>query len=656
MLESESPGAEGGCDDSEGVHAAGSGDAGEGTVCLVQAVRLPARHAKLVRAKVTGKEGYSLTCFKPDLEELGTKGLVMSEAAVELDEGNCVVMVLENHTLDPVEVEEGLVLGRVQEAKIPGEPEEESSGVVAAVVPDDFTEARLQRLRESLSLDGANLTAEERKQLETLVMEFADVFAVDSSELGSTDLVTHSINTGESPPIKQPARRMPFALRRTVEELVQQMLEQGVIEPSHSPWSSPVVLVEKKDRSHRFCVDYRRLNSVTKMDVFPLPRIDDILDTLAGAQYFTTLDLASGFWQVKMDAESQEKTAFVTHSGLYDFKVMPFGLCNSPATFQRLIETVLMGLIPQSCMGYIDDLLATGKTFSEHLANLRAVFERLRAANLRLKPVKCHFGMAKVDYLGYVVSREGIAPDSGKVKAVSDFPCPQDVRTLRSFLGLASYYRRFVPGFSVVANPLFALTKKEVEFKWSSSCEEAFQVLKNLLINAPVLAFPVFDRGFVLDTDASGVGLGAVLAQKQDDGAVRPIAYASRTLQKHEQNYGVTVLEALGVVWAVRHFRHYLYGYHCDVYTDHEALKSLLNTPHPSGKLARWGLALQEVDLSIFYRPGKKNVWQMRCPDHPFRERTRCWFRRRTWLSQQRAGRAAYLQKQAAALPCRLSC
>ena len=216
--------------------------------------------------------------------------------------------------------------------------------------------------------------------------------------------------------------------------------------------------------------------------------------------------------------------------------------------------------------------------------------------------------MAKVDYLGYVVSREGIAPDSGKVKAVSDFPRPQDVRTLRSFLGLASYYRRFVPGFSVVANPLFALTKKEVEFKLSSSCEEAFQALKNLLINAPVLAFPVFDRGFVLDTDASGVGLGAVLAQKQDDGAVRPIAYASRTLQKHEQNYGVTELEALGVVWAVRHFRHYLYGYHCDVYTDHEALKSLLNTPHPSGKLARWGLALQEVDLSIFYRPGKKNV------------------------------------------------
>ena len=242
----------------------------------------------------------------------------MSEAAVELDEGNCVVMVLENHTLEPVEVEEGLVLGRVQEAKIPDEAEGESSSVVAAVMPE---EARLQRLRESLSLDEANLTAEERKQLETkqletLVMEFADVFAVDSSELGSTDLVTHSINTGESPPIKQPARRTPFALRRTVEELVQ-----------HSPWSSPVVLVEKKDGSHRFCVDYRRLNSVTKMDVFPLPRIDDILDTLAGARYFTTLDLASGFWQVKMDAESQEKTAFVTHS---EFKVMPFGLCNSP--------------------------------------------------------------------------------------------------------------------------------------------------------------------------------------------------------------------------------------------------------------------------------------------------------------------------------------
>ena len=225
-----------------------------------------------------------------------------------------------------------------------------------------------------MKFDPSNLTEEEADQLNDLLVEYADVFVLDSSELGMTDLVTHAIDTGDSVPIKQAARRVPFALRKTVEDMVQNMLEQGVIKPSSSPWFSPVVFVEKKDGSKRFCVDYRRLNSVTKMDVFPLPRVDDTLDSLAQSQYFTTLDLASGFWRVHMDASSQEKTAFATHSGLYEFKVMPFGLCNSPATFQRLMESVLSGLTQNICMVYIDDVLVIGKNFTEHLDNLRKVF------------------------------------------------------------------------------------------------------------------------------------------------------------------------------------------------------------------------------------------------------------------------------------------
>ena len=272
-------------------------------------------------------------------------------------------------------------------------------------------------------------------------------------------MVTHTIDTGDSPPIKQQARRVPFALRHVVEDMVADMLEQGVVEPSRSPWSSPVVLVEKKDGSKRFCVDYRRLNSVTKMDVYPLPRIDDTLDSLAGCQYFTTLDLASGFWQVRMHPDSQEKTAFTTHTGLYEFTVMPFGLCNSPATFQRLMEGVLAGLTPDTCLVYIDDVLVVGRTFEEHLENLRKVLERLRVAGLRLKPVKCIFAGSKVVYLGFVVSREGISPDPA---AVRNFPQPRDVKALRSCLGLTSYYRRFISGFSVMASPMFTLTKKDV--------------------------------------------------------------------------------------------------------------------------------------------------------------------------------------------------
>ena len=402
-------------------------------------------------------------------------------------------------------------------------------------------------------------------------------------------------------------RRTPFALRKKIEEMIQEMLERGVVTYSHSPWASPVVLVAKKDGTTQFCVDYRRLNSITRMDTFPLPRIDDSLDLLANTAYFTTLDLMSGYWQVGMDPESQPKTAFCSHSGLYEFTVMPFGLCNAPATFQRLMETVLAGLARDKCLVYLDDILVMGKNFEEHLSNLREVFGRLRKAGLRLKPGKCHLAKREVAYLGYRVSNRGIIADSSKVTAVKEFPIPGNVKQLRSFLGLASYYRRFIMGFSKIATPLFNLTCKDTKFVWNPQCQDTFDHLKNLLVNAPLLVYPDFTKDFVLETDASGSGLGAVLAQEQENGLIAPIAFASRTLQKHEQNYGVTELEALGAVWAIKHFRPYLYGHTCNLYTDHEALKSLLNTPHPSGKLARWGLAIQELDLHIHYRPGRLN-------------------------------------------------
>ena len=401
---------------------------------------------------------------------------------------------------------------------------------------------------------------------------------------------------------------MPFSLRNKVVELVQGMLEQGIVEPSKSSWASPVVLVRKKDGSMRFCVDYRKLNAVTKLDVFPLPRIDDTLDLLAQNHYFSTLDLASGHWQVYMDSESREKSAFITSSGLYEFNSMPFGLCNAPATFQRLMEVVLKRLTRECCMVYLDDILVMGRTFTEHLMNLQEVFSRLRSAKLTLKPQKCKLVRQTVEYLGHIISEDGVAADPAKVEAAQQFPTPTDLKSLRSFLGLASYYRRFIPNFSRVAGPLFTLTRKGVDFCWTAQCQSTFEKIKELLTGTTVLVFPNFDREILLETDASIKGLGAVLAQQQDDSRVRPIAYASRTLQPHEKNYGVSELEALGVVWALKHFRHYIYGYRCRVFTDHEALKALLNTPHPSGKLARWGMAIQELDLEIIHRAGKPNV------------------------------------------------
>ena len=594
-------------------------------VRLLQAVRLPARHKKLLKAKVEGSADGPCALFEPE-PELRAE-LSMPEALVKPDSSCLVTLVMENSGFEPTRLKKGRILGQLHPASVLSDqepqphPTEPLQGVEAnprlaytysqpltATTSGNLpTSSRMQRLLEILHLDSSVLSTHEVKCLQDFIVQHEDVFALDNSELGTTDLVTHSIDTGDQPPIRQPVRRTPFALRSKVDEMVKEMIDQGVVQPSHSPWASPIALVKKKDGGTRFCVDFRRLNAITKQDVFPLPRIDDTLDLLSSAKYFTTLDLASGYWQVKMAPESQEKTAFTTYSGLYEFTVMPFGLCNAPATFQRLMETVLAGLARKTCMVYIDDILIFSKTFEEHLTHLEEVFNRLRQAGLRLKLKKCTFAQPKVEYLGHVVTRNGIEVDPKKVEAVKGFPQPTNLKTLRSFLGLASYYRRFIPNFSREARPLHSLTCKNAQFVWTPTCQQAFDKLKQLLTDAPVLAFPNFEQDFILETDASGEGLGAVLAQKHQDGGIRPVAFASRTLQPHEKNYGATELEALGVVWAAKHFRPYLYGHPCDLYTDHEALKSLLNTPQPSGKLARWGMAIQELDLSIHYRPGKRN-------------------------------------------------
>jgi len=600
-------------------------------VCLLQATRVPARHQKLVRANVTGIQNLPLSVFMPVGEKQTTEGVFIEEAVVESNQGSNITIIVRNDSLQPLYLEEGTVIGKVEpiEAIVPteelvgsypdldnaeygeqGEHNTQSSdqNSVNYVSIGGSPIDRSTRLLDYLQLREAQLSEEELSQLQQLLRENADVFALDPSELGSTDLVTHTIDTGDHTPIRQLPRRMPFSLRTKVVELVQGMLDQGIVEPSKSSWASPVVLVRKKDGSMRFCVDYRKLNAVTKLDVFPLPRIDDTLDLLAQNHYFSTLDLASGYWQVRMDPASKEKTALIISSGLYEFNSMPFGLCNAPATFQRLMEVVLSGLARECCMVYLDDILVMGRTFTEHLMNLQEVFSRLRTAKLTLKPQKCKLVRQTVEYLGHIISEQGVAADPLKIEAVRQFPIPTDLKSLRSFLGLASYYRRFIPNFSRVAGPLFTLTRKGVDFCWTTQCQSTFEKMKELLTGATVLVFPNFDRELLLETDASIKGLGAVLAQKQDDSRVRPIAYASRTLQPHEKNYGVSELEALGVVWALKHFRHYIYGHHCQVFTDHEALKALLNTPHPSGKLARWGMAIQELDLEIVHRAGRHNV------------------------------------------------
>lgn len=289
-----------------------------------------------------------------------------------------------------------------------------------------------------LGIDTSTMERHQEAALNDLVQEFADVFSTSKNDLGQTDIVYHSINTGNAAPIKQPPRRLPIHYRQEVSQLLDEMQRQGVTEPSSSPWSSPVVLVRKKDGTLRFCVDYRKLNTITRKDSYPLPRVDDLLDSLSDAQWFSTLDLRSGYWQVELNPTDRDKTAFTTQRGLFQFRVMPFGLCNAPSTFQRLMELVLAGLSWEVCLAYLDDVVVFGRSWEEHLQRLRAVLTRLRAAHLKLHPKKCQFFRQSVAFLGHVISRHGVTTDPTKINSITTWPTPTNLTELRSFLGLAS--------------------------------------------------------------------------------------------------------------------------------------------------------------------------------------------------------------------------
>ena len=297
---------------------------------------------------------------------------------------------------------------------------------------------------------GEKLSESERNQLYLLLTTYADVFSCNDDQLGRTGKLKHSIDTGNDQPIRQPARKVPPFQRKKVQTLLQDMGKRDVIQPSTSPWASPVVLVQKKDGTLRFCIDYRKLNAITRKDAYPIPRIDDTLDTLAGSTWFSTLELVSGYWQVKMSEEDRAKTAFCTQEGLFEFKVMPFGLCTALATFQRLMDLVLAGAKWSTCLVYLDDIIVVRRTFQQHLSNVRDVLDKLRQAGLRLKPEKCNFFQNEVSYLGHIVSEKGVATDQMKTEKVATWPEPQTLAEVQGFLGLANYYRRFIKNFAAL--------------------------------------------------------------------------------------------------------------------------------------------------------------------------------------------------------------
>ncbi|KAJ0576646.1 putative nucleotidyltransferase, Ribonuclease H [Helianthus annuus] len=437
-----------------------------------------------------------------------------------------------------------------------------------------------------------------------VVCDFPDVFPEDLPGPPPSRSVDFRIDLipGATPVARAPYRLAPSEMQELSSQL-QELLDKGFIRPSTSPWGAPVLFVKKKDGSFRMCIDYRELNKLTVKNRYPLPRIDDLFDQLQGATYFSKIDLRSGYHQLRVLEEDIPKTAFRTRYGHYEFVVMPFGLTNTPAVFMDLMNRVCKPYLDRFVIVFIDDILIYSKTQVDHERHLCLILELLRGERLYAKFSKCEFWINEVQFLGHVISEKGIHVDPAKIEAVKNWIAPKSPSEIRSFLGLAGYYRRFILNFSKIAVPLTTLTQKEKPFVWGPEQEESFQTLKDLLCNAPVLALPDGNDDYVVYCDASNRGLGCVLMQRD-----KVIAYASRQLKIHEKNYTTHDLELGAVVFALKIWRHYLYGTKCVVFTDHKSLQHIFNQKELNMRQRRWVELLNDYDCEIRYHPGKANV------------------------------------------------
>ena len=453
---------------------------------------------------------------------------------------------------------------------------------------------------------GEGLSQDQKDEVYDLLRRRVGCLKPKGGGLDRTEWAEHHIDTGDARPVSSRAYRVSAFERKVIDEHVNRMLDEGVIQPSFSPWSSPVVLAKKKTPGeYRFCVDYRRLNALTKRDVYPLPSLDDVFDRLAGAEFFSSLDMRNGFHQIPMAKSDRCKTGFTTPGGLFEFVTMPFGLSNAPATFQRMMDRVLGNLKWQMCLVYLDDVLVFGRTFEEHMYRLNLVLEALEKAGLTLNVSKCIFAAREIFHLGHLIDKNGIRPGPEKIRALRDYVI-KDIKSLRGFLGLASFFRRFVKDFGSIASPLHALLKKKVVWSWGPTQEAARAALVTRLTSAPVLAHFDDKLDIIVQTDASHCGLGAVLLQDGGDGQ-RPVAFISKRLTDAETRYHANELECLAVVWALKKLRAYLYGRQFRVQTDSSAVRWLCEKNELTGKFARWILRLQEFDFTISHIKGVDN-------------------------------------------------
>lgn len=459
---------------------------------------------------------------------------------------------------------------------------------------------------EEIKGDNILLTPLQRSQLDAVIALFP---SSEKEGLGKTNIVEHIIDTGNARPIKRKFYPISPAREKILCAEIDRMLSLGVIEEAdQSSWSSPGVLIVKPEKV-RLCLDSRRLNEITVKDAYPMPNIDGLLSRLPPVHIISKIDLKDAFWKVNLSKESRPKTAFtIPNRPLYQFCRMPFGLCNAPQTLCRLMDKVITYNLRSHVFVYLDDLLIVSKSFDEHIAHLIEVAQLLRKAGLTINITKSSFGLSQVKYLGYIVGNGSITVNSEKVKAITDYPVPKNIKGLRQFLGMAGWYRRFVADYATITFPLTELQTKKKPFKWTAEAQEAFEKLKDALSTAPVLIHPDYSKRFIVQCDASKVGIGAVLAQEDEYGIERPIAYMSKKLNGAQRNYSVTELECLAVVLAIKKFRIYIEGHEFIIVTDHASLKWLMRQKDLSGRLARWALKLQGYNFNIIHRRGKDNL------------------------------------------------
>ena len=545
---------------------------------------------------------------------------ILSTYATFTTSRNKVAVVLKNTTNEWVEIDKGVPVARMVTAnQIP-------PATIQAVMGDTpekraLTEKeRHEELFQKLDLSGLkNWDNNLAEKAHSLLAEYHDLFSLEKHEIGHTKTVEHK--DPETPPFKECFCRIPPPQVEEVREHLKLMLEAGAIRPSNSPWCNAVVLVWKKDGSLRFCIDFRRLNALTRKDSHPLPRICESLDSLVGSAYFSTFDLTSGFWQVPMEEESKQFTTFTLGSmGLFECDRMPFGLCNAPATFQRLMQNCLGELNLTYCLIYLDDVIVYSKTPAEHLQQMRVVFDRLREHELKLKPSKCNLFKTEIIYLAHHISKDGVKPSHQNVAFIVKCDVPKTYMGIRSFSGAVGHYRRFIKDFAKIAAPLYDLVigankdKKSEPVTLTPETLEAFETLKQKCVQAPILAFPNFNKTFLLETDASGKGLGAVLSQKQDDGRYHPVAYASRTLSEAERRYHSNKQEFLTLKWAVtEQFHEYLspYGKNKNefiVHTNNNPLTYVFSLAQLDAAGHRWVASLADYNFSLEYQRGKDNT------------------------------------------------